>query len=195
MPKRAGWIERFLLAIGLAAIGYCAAMFLYARWSQDLAERSLELELQTVRHRTPVLPTQEGSVMGRIEIPSIDFSAMIFEGSDDWVLRRGVGHVPKTAQPGRPGNVALTGHRDTFFRPLERISSQDEIILTTPTGRYRYRVERTRVVSPNDVSVLEPSSGAKLTLITCYPFHFVGPAPKRFIVQAHLVNANAVPSP
>jgi sortase A len=89
--------------------------------------------------------------------------------------------------PGQQGNVAITGHRDTFFRPLRNIHNDDEITLTTLDGTYRYLVESTQVVAPEDTQVLDNSSDTILTLVTCYPFYFVGPAPKRFIVRAHKI--------
>jgi len=105
-------------------------------------------------------------------------------GDDDATLMKAVGHLPGTPLPWNGGNTALAGHRDTFFRPLERVNIGDDIHLDTPHGRFHYRVRRTLVVEPEDLSVLHPSTNATLTLITCYPFRYIGPAPKRFIVQA-----------
>ncbi len=182
-PRPAGWIERIFLAAGVAAFTYVAAMILYAALSQRIAERDLEQETHST---DPTTTYVDGDVLGRLEIPSVGLSAMVFEGSDDWALHRGIGHIPNTSLPGRPGNMALTGHRDTFFRPLHGIKANDEITLITPAGHYLYRVENTMVVQPDDVSVLASSGGQRLTLITCYPFYFVGRAPKRFVVQARL---------
>jgi LPXTG-site transpeptidase (sortase) family protein len=106
------------------------------------------------------------------------------EGDDRRTLRRAVGHMPGTPWPGQNGNVVLTGHRDTFFRPLRNINRDDIIALTTLQGQYRYRVLSTQVVSPDDLSILDPSRNEILTLITCHPFYFVGAAPNRFIVRA-----------
>ncbi len=128
-----------------------------------------------------------GSVVGRIEIGRLGVAVIIVEGTDGRTLRRAVGHIPGTALPGETGNVALTGHRDSFFRPLRNIRQDDEILLTTIGGSYRYRVDSTEIVSPGDVEALNNSSDSVLTLVTCYPFYFVGPAPKRFIVRAHLM--------
>jgi sortase A len=102
-------------------------------------------------------------------------------------LRRPVGHIPGTALPGQNGNIALTGHRDTFFRPLRNIRLDDIVTLSTLQGQYRYRVLSTKVVSPDNVSVLDPGQREILTLITCYPFYFVGAAPNRFIVRAEKI--------
>jgi sortase A len=125
--------------------------------------------------------------LGRIEISSIGIAAMILEGTDARTLRRAVGHIPGTPLPGQRGNVAITGHRDTFFRPLRNIRKNDEIKLTTLTGSYRYWVDSIKVVEAEDMEVLDNSDDAILTLVTCYPFYYVGPAPKRFIVRAHRI--------
>ena len=126
--------------------------------------------------------------MGQIEIKSIGLTAMVMEGADERTLRRAVGHFPGTPLPGQQGNVALVGHRDTFFRGLRNIRKDDEITLTTLHGSYRYRVDSTQVVVPEDTQVLNVTAGDILTLVTCYPFYFVGPAPKRFIVRAHRIS-------
>jgi sortase A len=128
-----------------------------------------------------------GELIGRVEIPRLDLSVIVAEGVDALTLRRAAGHIPGTGLPGVPGNVGLAGHRDTFFRPLRNIRRDDIITLTTPAGQYRYRVVSTRIVKPTDVSVLEPAGGQSLTLVTCYPFYFVGAAPSRFIVRAERV--------
>jgi LPXTG-site transpeptidase (sortase) family protein len=128
-----------------------------------------------------------GTPIGRLEIPSLDVSAMVLEGTNGMTLARGVGRIEGTAMPGMSGNVGLAAHRDSFFRPLRNISDKDLIILTTPEGTYRYRVTKTRVVQPSETSVLKATPEPVLTLVTCYPFYFVGHAPRRFIVQARLV--------
>jgi sortase A len=112
---------------------------------------------------------------------------MIMEGIDGRTLRHAVGHIPGTPLPGQQGNVAIAGHRDTFFRGLRNIRKDDEITLTTLNGTYRYRVDSTQVVAPEHTEVLDDSGEAILTLVTCYPFYFVGSAPKRFVVRAHRI--------
>jgi sortase A len=107
------------------------------------------------------------------------------EGTNGRTLRRAVGHVPGTALPGARGNIAITGHRDTFFRALRNIREGDEVTLTTLNGAYHYRIDSMKVVGAEDTEVLNHSDESILTLVTCYPFYFVGPAPKRFIVRAH----------
>lgn len=123
------------------------------------------------------------TLIGHIEIPRVGVSAIIREGVDAGVLRRGAGHVPGTAFPGDEGNVALAAHRDRHFRGLRNIRAGDEIQVETTGGTYRYIVESTQVVKPTEVSVLDPTPEPSVTLVTCYPFTFIGPAPERFIVR------------
>jgi len=113
-------------------------------------------------------------------------SAVIRAGSDARTLRLAVGYIPGTALPGEKGNVGLAGHRDTFFRRLRDINPDDEIRVTTSNGVFHYYVQRTNIVRPKDVWVLNATSYPALTLITCYPFTYVGSAPQRFIVRAAL---------
>lgn len=130
------------------------------------------------------------AVIGRLEIPRLNLSVMVREGAGEDTLSRAVGHIPGTALPGALGNMGLAGHRDTFFRALRNIRENDAIEFQTTSGAYRYVVKSTKIVTPRDVSVLAASgSGENLTLVTCYPFYYVGSAPKRFIVHAQQVAA------
>ncbi len=145
----------------------------------------------------------EGDLLGRVGIPRLNLSAIVREGVDQHTLSLAVGHVPSTALPGQPGNFAIAAHRDTLFRALKDIRHDDLITFQSPDGVYSYRVEATKIVKPSDVSVLSPDGGGLvgrdnsdlsrgapklLTMVTCYPFYYVGSAPKRFIVQARLVS-------
>ncbi len=132
-------------------------------------------------------------VMGRMEIPQISLSVPVMADYDPDSLLRGVGHIQGTALPGGLGTMGLAGHRDTFFRPLRRIAPKMEIRVAGGTGTYHYEVDSTEVVTPEQVEVLEIRSRPELTLITCYPFDFIGAAPKRFIVHAHLLSASPDP--
>jgi sortase A len=129
---------------------------------------------------------ERGGTVGRIEIPRLGVSAIIKAGTDARTLQLAVGHISGTAFPGEEGNVGLAGHRDTFFRRLRDIRPDDTIRVTTPGAVYSYVVERTDVVEPNDVWVLDRTPQPMLTLVTCYPFTYVGSAPQRFIVRAQL---------
>jgi len=130
-------------------------------------------------------PPGQGAVVGTIDIPAIGLSTPILEGVSSRALRLAVGRIPGTALPGDRGNMALAGHRDTVFRGLSRIKHHDQVVVTTPKGSQIYRVRSMEVVEPKDTRVLEPTSESKLTLVTCYPFRYIGPAPKRFIVHAY----------
>lgn len=129
-----------------------------------------------------------GSAIGRIEIPRIGISVIVLEGDDQRTLRRGAGHIPGTALPGEEGNVAIAAHRNTFFRPLRNIRKNDIILLSSVESTSLYRVESTEVVEPSHTEVLENTAKPTLTLITCYPFFYVGAAPNRFVVRARRVS-------
>ena len=211
-----GWSRYLFLVIGALALGYVGFTLLDAKLYQVYETRRFERILKAMEPSAgsverlqppPVSPglaeadhrrseslrtaALVGAPLGRIEISTIGLSVMILEGTDAAILRRGVGHIPGTSLPGQEGNVAIAGHRDTFFRPLRKIRQNDEITLTTLNGSYRYRVDSTQVIEPDDTEVLDASNEAILTLVTCYPFSFVGSAPKRFIVRAHRVPPGA----
>jgi LPXTG-site transpeptidase (sortase) family protein len=135
---------------------------------------------QTIGFHSP----DDRAVLGRIEIPRVGLKAMILEGVSQRTLALAVGHIPGTALPGNKGNVGIAGHRDTFFRSLAGIHQNDAIVVTTRDGSYRYHVDSCAVVGPRDTRVLEASQRPSLTLVTCYPFRYLGPAPERFIVHA-----------
>jgi sortase A len=188
------WLERVLLTIGVVSLGYysyvSAESYLYQAFENrelDAILNSRPVESVSEPH-APASPRRltSGSPIGRIEIPRLRVSAIVRVGSDAKTLRLAVGHIPGTALPGHVGNVGLAGHRDTFFRRLRSIRTDDEIRITTPAETFTYRVERTDVVRPTDTWVLEPTAEPTLTLVTCYPFTYVGSAPKRFIVSAAL---------
>lgn len=194
------WARRALFCIGLSLLAYCGYVLIDAREFQATENRLLDrllrdqnlsqvnLESPSPAIDIPVAVTA-GGLIGRIEIPRLGLSEVVIEGSDAATLRRAVGHVPGTPLPGQAGNVAITGHRDSFFRPLRKIRQDDLIRLTTLQGEYLYRVVSTGIVNPGDVEVLDSYGGQVLTLVTCYPFYFVGRAPQRFIVRAERVTA------
>ena len=123
--------------------------------------------------------------LARLSIPSVGLTAMVLEGTDETALVRGVGHIGGTARPGEAGNVGLAGHRDSFFRRLSKVTENQEIVLSTPDGGdVRYVVRAIDIVSPERLDVLAPTPRPTLTLVTCYPFYFIGPAPMRFVVRA-----------
>jgi len=151
--------------------------------------------------RADARPLAEGDVLGRVSIQRLNLSAVVREGVSDRTLAIAVGHVSQTARPGQLGNVVIAAHRDTLFRVLKDIRLGDQVTIESPEGTYRYGVLATKIVKPSDVAVLRPDGGGVpsnadpaptrlLTMITCYPFYYVGSAPKRFIVQAGLIETN-----
>jgi sortase A len=175
----------FFLALALLTLGYAGFVFADSHAYQALEMKKFQ---QTSPLSEPHI-LMEGDVIGEIQVPRLGLTAIVVQGDSAANLRRAVGHISKSALPGEWGNVVLAGHRDTFFRPLRDIRLGDEIKFTTLERSFEYLVEAIEVVAPNNVQVLEPSSGRDLTLITCFPFHFVGPAPNRFIVRAREVDA------
>jgi sortase A len=125
-----------------------------------------------------------GKPIGMIEIPRLGLSSVVIEGDDVAALLLGVGHLADTPLPWHGGNSVLAAHRDTFFRPLAGIRRNDLIRFSTADAEFEYVVKETMIVGPTDVEVLDPTDTATLTLITCYPFDYIGPAPNRFIVRA-----------
>jgi sortase A len=129
----------------------------------------------------------DGGVVGKLEIPRLGLSVIVSEGTSARVLRRGAGHLRDTPLPGANGNAAIAGHRDRHFRPLREINPGDDLVFTGIDGTYKYRVAWTEIVEPHETRVLAPTDEPSITLVTCFPFHFVGNAPERFIVRAHQV--------
>jgi sortase A len=199
------WIERGLLTAGVALAAWCVAVLVEARFHQavPLGDGAPLIITQVAvpvlpgdagdatRHSLPGPAPLAGALLGRLEAPSVGMTATVLEGSDDDTLSRGAGHIEDTPLPGQAGNVGIAGHRDTIFRPLRRIKVGDPLTLRTVDRAYRYRITRTLIVGPDDVYVLDPTPRPTLTLVTCYPFEFIGHAPKRFIVQATLLDGDA----
>jgi len=201
------WAERLLLFIGVICVGYFlytyAETWLYQAFEDEELDKILTDTATTGTSGTtaePGTPTPRavprhtfaaGSTVGRIEIPRLGVSAVIRAGSDARTLRLAVGYIPGTALPGDRGNFGLAGHRDTFFRKLRDITPDDEIRIVTADGVFNYYVQRTSIVMPQDVGVLDPTTYPALTLVTCYPFNYIGSAPKRFIVRAALRTTKA----
>jgi sortase A len=124
-----------------------------------------------------------------LRIPRIGLEVPVLEGVDDLTMNRGAGHIPGTALPGQPGNVGIAGHRDGFFRGLKDIAPGDTIDVERAAATDHYAVQKIDIVAPSDTSDLKSTTASTLTLVTCYPFHFVGSAPQRFVVRASLVSS------
>ncbi len=195
------WVERALISVGIALLGWYVVVwveaFAYQRYEDGQLDAILKSRLGAattpiVTAEPPVLLTRAPSpdaLIGRLELPRLRIAAIVREGSDATTLKRAIGHVPGTAMPGTAGNVGLAAHRDTFFRRLKDVREGDEILLVTPDGRFRYRVRDMEVVAPRDTWVLDATPRPALTLVTCYPFHFIGSAPQRYIVRADQIIA------
>lgn len=190
-----GRLDRALIAFGIACVIFYTAVTVntwrYQRTAKSKVEQMISVErAPAVKAELPDVskPLETGEIFGRVDIPRLELSAAIAEGDDEKTLGRAVGHLPDTPLPWhRRGNVALAAHRDGLFRPLEKIRLNDDVRIVTSRGEYHYRVTKTHVVDPDDVWVIAPTETPTITLITCYPFSFVGNAPRRFIVHAELV--------
>jgi sortase A len=170
----------FFLAFGILALGYAGFVFANSHAYQALEMKKFN---QAGRLSEPHIMV-EGDVIGEIQVPRLGLTAIVVQGDSPANLRRAVGHLSKSALPGEWGNVALAGHRDTFFRPLRDIRLGDEIRFQTRERSFEYRVDSIEVVAPTDIRVLESLTGHDLTLLTCFPVYYVGPAPKRLVVRA-----------
>ena len=182
--------------IGLTLLGYWAMETISATQFQNRQSHAFEQHQPTnepcpngLRSGLPAKSVHpiEGSAVARLTIPEIGMAVTVVEGTSANDLSIGPGHIPTTALPGEPGNIGIAGHRDTMFRPLRLIHTGQLINLTTRRGQDQYRVVSTAIVDPTDIQVLKPLGKDTLTLVTCYPFRFVGPAPKRFVVRADRV--------
>lgn len=179
-------VANLLAAAGMLAFSYCGFELVTSRTYQAREmSRFPSPSRAESQPPTAVRPyPAAGSTMAKLAIPRLELSAIVLEGAEERQLKLGPGHIRGTSLPGEGGNVGLAAHRDSFFRPLRFIQKSDTIKLTTYAQEFQYRVVSTEIVQPEDVRVLYPAGYETLTLVTCYPFDFVGPAPKRFIVHA-----------
>jgi sortase A len=196
------WIDRALIAFGLGCLLFYAIVTVHSAIYQRRAKAEIDaivaarrLSEATTANRyvpdtaPPPAPVMPGEVIGRVDVPRLKLSAAVAEGDDDLTLGKAVGHLPDTPLPWQlKGNVAFAAHRDGLFRPLKNIRLNDEVRVVTRYGEFLYRVRKTQIVDPGDVWVIAPTPTPTLTLITCYPFSFIGHAPHRFIVQAERVD-------
>jgi sortase A len=187
--RNRGWLNWLgsALIVGGAVVLACYLWTLYQGAVAQQRAKQWLIRKTAVHSPAPAAPVRRGDVIGELEIPRLQLSVMVFEGDDGGILRQGAGHIPGTALLPRSGNIGIAAHRDTYFRPLRAIHANDVIDLTTPAGTSRYTVTEAKIVRPSDVSVLERAPGRDLTLVTCYPFSYVGPAPERFIVHARKI--------
>jgi sortase A len=202
MGERMGWMRKTgvsLVAggatlcaagVGTAAYGRVMARIEVARFHAQGGAAALWDGKRILAYEKS-LHLNAAPALAVLRVPAVGIEAPVLEGTSDDAMNRGVGHIDGSALPGEVGNVGIAGHRDGFFRALKDVKVGDVLELERPAGagieRDQYKVERISVVEPADVSVLKQSNDATLTLVTCYPFYFVGSAPERFVVQAKLI--------
>jgi sortase A len=188
-PLAAGIEYGFWLASFLA-LGYCSWIWMDARRHQTEGSRMLASASRQAGPNSTAAPAAGramapayGTAVAKIEVERLGLSTVVFEGTGDDVLSHGAGHLRGSAFPGQAGNVVFAAHRDTFFRALQNLRIGDVVLVESPAGVRRYIVESTRVVQPENTSAFAPSRDSVLTLITCYPFRYIGSAPERFVAR------------
>jgi len=186
-------ISLALVVIGVVLLGYVAGQY----WGMYRSQKNLEAEWQrqaarvSVPGKAPVSPDQ---LLTRLQIPKIQMDAIVVEGASRRELSEGPGHMKQTAQPGETGNAVITAHRDTFFRHIYELNKGDQIQVRRSGRTFTYEVTGKKIVMPEDISVIKPTNNPQLTLITCYPTYYIGPAPKRLVVFSKLVDSDGQPA-
>lgn len=192
MMRLLTYVGGALVLGGAALLSFYYSTQRAAEQAQRNAEEWLNRTL-LARQTTPRALAQRqarvkrGDVLGRLSIPRLNLSVVVFEGDDAAILKQGAGHIPATPLPQGGGNFGIAAHRDTYFRPLRLIRPNDLIEFTTPQGVSRYIVTDAEIVGPSDIHILDKAPDRDLTLVTCYPFYYLGSAPKRWIVHAKQV--------
>lgn len=185
LPGRQG-LSLLLVIVGLGLLGYVAGEY----WGMYRSQQTLEAqwERQAALASVPGAPKVTAhDLLTRVVIPKIDLDAIVVEGASRKKLSKGPGHVQDTAAPGEPGNAVITAHRDTFFRHIYELTKGDDILVRRNGQVFKYQVTGKKIVMPDDVGVLKQTADPQLTLITCYPTYYIGPAPKRLVVFSRLV--------
>lgn len=181
-------LSLLLVLIGIGLLGYVASEY----WGMYHSQQKLEMEWQrqAALVNVPGAPKLTADdLLTRVVIPKINLDAIVVEGVSYKDLSKGPGHIKDTAMPGEPGNAVISGHRDTFFRHIYELSKGDEIQIRRDGKVFRYEVTGKEIVMPDDVGVLKQTADPQLTLITCYPTYYIGPAPKRLVVFSKLVGS------
>jgi sortase A len=184
------WFANAVLCAGALLVGIWAGSLISTKvwqsWQSHAFDRTRSAARNNLQNRVG-----NGDILGRLSIPRLHVEAIIREGTSAPTLTVALGHIPGTSLPGQTGNIGVAGHRDSLFRGLRDVKDNDDIVFETPNATYHYRVEGTQVVMPQDIGVLDNGPSPELTLVTCYPFEYIGSAPQRFIVKAALVNGGA----
>jgi sortase A len=181
-----------LIAIGIVLLGYVGGQY----WQMYRSQKNLEAEWQRQTATVSVpghADISADQMLTRLVIPKIDMDAIVIEGASRRELSEGPGHMKQTAQPGETGNSVITAHRDTFFRHIYELNKGDHIQVRRSGRTFTYAVTGKRIVKPEDVSVIKPTNDPQLTLITCYPTYYIGPAPERLVVFSRLVESDGQP--
>jgi LPXTG-site transpeptidase (sortase) family protein len=185
-------ISLAMIVIGVVLLGYVTGQY----WGMYRSQKNLEAEWQrqaatvSVPGKAPISPDQ---LLTRLQIPKIQVDAIVVEGASRRELSEGPGHMKQTAQPGETGNAVITAHRDTFFRHIYELNKGDQIQVRRSGRIFTYEVTGHKIVMPEDISVIKPTNNPQLTLITCYPTYYIGPAPKRLVVFSKLVDSDGQP--
>ena len=188
--KVLSWV---FIAIGVILLGYVSGQY----WQMYRSQKNLEAEWQRQAATVSVPGHADISaeqMLTRLVIPKIDMDAIVVEGASRRDLSEGPGHMKQTAQPGEAGNAVITAHRDTFFRHIYELNKGDQIQVRRSGRTFTYAVTGRRIVSPEDISVIKPTNDPQLTLITCYPTYYIGPAPERLVVFSRLVESDGQPA-
>ena len=196
MAIRLRWLARVLILTGAVALVWAAFQIGSVAWYQRQMAAALEdlPRAPASEPRSTPSTLRVGEPIGTLEIARLGLSGVVVEGDEDAVLDRAIGHLPDTPLPWRDGNSALAAHRDAIFRPLKDVRLGDVLRLKTPHGEFDYQVRETLIVKPEDVWVLDPTPVTTLTLISCWPFNYIGNAPERFIVRAERIPTISVAS-
>lgn len=181
-------LSTLLVIVGFALLAYVASQY----WGMYHSQQTLEAqwERQAAAATVPGAPKLTANdLLTRVVVPKINLDAIVVEGASRKKLSEGPGHVLDTANPGEPGNAVITAHRDTFFRHIYELNKGDDILIRRNGQVFKYEVTGKKIVMPEDVGVLKPTPDPQLTLITCYPTYYIGPAPKRLVVFSKLVES------
>lgn len=189
-------ISPVLLILGLVLLGYVGAQY----GQMYLEQRHLASEWQRQQHArasgtiSAAVKTEDDGLT-RLTVPKIDLDSVVVEGTSHKALLLGPGHLKDTPAPGEAGNSVISGHRDTFFRHLHELEKGDTVLVQRDGKTYKYQVIGKKIVEPDDLSVIRPVNDSQLTLITCYPTYYIGPAPKRLVVFSKLIGDDEAPQP
>lgn len=191
------FISLVLIIVGLALLGYVGTEY----WGMHRSQKNLEAEWE---HQAAVLNASSNSatsqqnilpeqMLTRLVVPKIGVDSIVVEGASRKALSEGPGHMKETVEPGETGNAVITGHRDTFFRHIYELNKGDQIQVQRNGRHFTYEVTGHKIVLPQDISVIKPTNDPQLTLITCYPTYYIGPAPKRLVVFSRLIESDGQP--